>query len=1274
MNAPRKTLMSLPVGATLKRLARALAVAGGILAGLLLLLWAWLAWYLLPNLGTYKPQLEQELSAALGHAVHIGSLTGSLQGPVLTLALHQVEIDNPNPGGYPLQLAELSARPSWKSLISWSPRFTRITLTAPELSLRRARDGHLYLNGIVLDGSRSSDSQMLDWLLEQDEIRIEQARLRWRDEAMGLAELDLTQGNLSLVQGLFGHRLTLTAHAPEGWLDAFRFQMTWRGDRLENWRTWRGKFALDVGGANLADWRRTLAWLAHMPAGQGGARVEASFADGQFTSGQARFDLKNVVLRPEAAGPLVAVPNLSGEVELKPGADGGSELLARNLVAQTIDGKLFDQAEFRARWREGAKAGGSLSLSRADLGALRPLLRVLPLGENAAWRALDPDGFVEEVTADWQGSLAAPGRYAVKGRFSGLGWQPVKLLPGISGISGELDFSERGGMLRLSDPDGATLTMPSVFARPIEVRKLDAAVRWTRQPKGVVDVELEKVDLKNADLEARVQGRYRWAPDESAAGLIDLTATIPKVAATAVPAYLPLVVGDDTRAWLAGALKAGQAENAQLKLSGNLDRFPFTDGGGEFLVTAATRNVSLEYGEGWPWITHINGLLEFRNAGMLVKATDARSMNAAIGPTTVSIADLGADHPHLLVDGGAKGASADFVRFMQQSPLNTMLDGFPQGLKAQGNGQLSLRLDIPLTDVKAIAVAGQYAFLDNTLELGHGIPALQQVRGRLAFSERGVSARGIAFQALGGYGRLDADTQPSGLMRFVVNGRADARAALAEYVPPLVPNVGGMTPFRLVIDVNRQLKSLQLDSTLHGVTSDLPVPFAKRADASWPLRLTINPSGTQSRLTLRLGQEVRAQFYLKDSGALARGAVWVAQGRGNLPRQGLAIYVASPSIDAAPWLALLGRDGGGAMPDVPLTLNLQADQVSIDGRLLHAVKVNLEPRSSGWSARVDARELNGTVSLGEQGRVQMRLASLSLPLARQDEGDVPVAANSNESLPSLDVQIDRLTWKDRSMGKLTLMSTRQKNEWKLDRFQLSNSDGQINLRGVQRTQDGQMRSQLNVQLDSASLGKLLARFGEADLVRGGKFRSTGQLEWQGGMTSIQWPSLSGEITLSAESGQFTRAEPGVGRLLGLTTLQSLGRRLRFDFKDVFGEGFAFDSINGAIGLDNGMATLNDFVVRGPAATITLTGKANLVRETQNLTARVLPSLSEGVAIAAGAATLNPLVGAAALAAQKLLQDPLGKLFASEYRITGTFASPKIDSVSRTAPADREKNR
>ena len=70
----------------------------------------------------------------------------------------------------------------------------------------------------------------------------------------------------------------------------------------------------------------------------------------------------------------------------------------------------------------------------------------------------------------------------------------------------------------------------------------------------------------------------------------------------------------------------------------------------------------------------------------------------------------------------------------------------------------------------------------------------------------------------------------------------------------------------------------------------------------------------------------------------------------------------------------------------------------------------------------------------------------------------------------------------------------------------------------------------------------------------------------------------------------------------------------------------------------------------------------------------MPSLSEGVAIAAGAATLNPLVGAAALAAQKLLQDPLGKLFASEYRITGTFASPKIDSVSRTAPADREKNR
>ena len=58
---------------------------------------------------------------------------------------------------------------------------------------------------------------------------------------------------------------------------------------------------------------------------------------------------------------------------------------------------------------------------------------------------------------------------------------------------------------------------------------------------------------------------------------------------------------------------------------------------------------------------------------------------------------------------------------------------------------------------------------------------------------------------------------------------------------------------------------------------------------------------------------------------------------------------------------------------------------------------------------------------------------------------------------------------------------------------------------------------------------------------------------------------------------------------------------------------------------------------------------------------------------AGAALLNPVLGVAALAAQKVLQDPIGKLFAYDYEITGSLAAPDIRKLDRFGgDAPREK--
>jgi len=177
---------------------------------------------------------------------------------------------------------------------------------------------------------------------------------------------------------------------------------------------------------------------------------------------------------------------------------------------------------------------------------------------------------------------------------------------------------------------------------------------------------------------------------------------------------------------------------------------------------------------------------------------------------------------------------------------------------------------------------------------------------------------------------------------------------------------------------------------------------------------------------------------------------------------------------------------------------------------------------------------------------------------------------------------------------------------------------------------------------------------------------SGRVAWIGSPFAPDYPSMTGQVSISLDAGAFLKAEPGAARLLGVFSLQALPRRLSLDFRELTDQGFAFDNVTGDLAIGGGVARTNNLRIRGAAAAVLMEGSADIGRETQDLRVVVVPEINAGTASLAFAA-INPAVGLGTFLAQYFLRKPLSEAGTREYRISGPWDDPKVERVERKRP-------
>ncbi len=1088
---------------------------------------------------------------------------------------------------------------------------------------------------------------------------------------------------------------------------------------------WSGQLYAELPRADLRQLKRHVDLPFQLSEGDGAVRAWGQIKDGQPVAATLDLALRSVRLKLLESAPELNLDHIEGRLDLARAKDRltlQAHQLGFGSREDNGGGVTWPRSDWGVTLQLGpndAVLGGEVNAQRLDFALMAQIAQRLPLGERSheLLTELEPRGVLTALAGQWQGTLEAPRSYRVKAQLDGLAIaaKPAEQdgrigRPGLRGASLELDASERGGSARLAVHDGE-VELPGLFEDPrLPITRLSTQLTWQLPPPGGktpgdVELKLRELQLQTPDLSGEFDVAWRRPAGATTPGFLDLTGRVQRVEATRVARYIPQSL-PNTRSYVSRAILGGEARNTSVRIKGELADFPFDAprSSGIFRVATQAQGVTLAYvppsdvGANWPAMEGVDAELVFERAGMAIKDGHAKVLGYELSGVNGGIKDL--HHGRLLqLDGNGRGAGADLLRFVRASPLDEWLGHALSTTSAQGPAALKLGIAIPLDDTVQTTLKGQLQLGGVDLKLRPELPALASVRGRIDFDRKGLQLAGVTARLLGGDAGIEGGSLAGGSLRFAVQGQATAdglrRATELGAVARLAQAASGQTAYRfqLAIPVSGQ-SELSVTSNLQGLALDLPAPGRKEADATLPLRLLMTPTGAgRDELRLEVGTSaaplLQAQLQRDVSGAssqVLRGALAVQDKLPVLPASGVLLQVNVATLDLDAWQQRLGAlagsvGGNGSDSDdaglLPSQISLRSQALKIGGRQLGRASALVARDGTNWRVNIDAEQISGRIELkgvrgGQIEAVQARLARLSLP--RQEADSVselidPAKADASGSpLPSLDIEVDDFELRGKHLGRLEVLAQAPAaaRDWKLEKLQIQSPEATLMATGLWGGMKGgdpgaRRRTQLDWKLDIADAGKLLERLGQGQVLRGGKGVLAGQVGWDGSPLAPHYASMAGALNVQLDTGTFLKAEPGVGRLLGVLSLQSLPRRLLLDFRDVFAEGFTFDGVTGDVKIAAGVARSDNIRIRGLQAAVLVDGSTDLAAETQRLRVVVVPEVSAGGASLAYAA-INPAIALGAFLAQLILSRPVAAANTREFHITGTWDDPKVEKV------------
>ncbi|HAO9125555.1 TPA: AsmA2 domain-containing protein [Escherichia coli] len=1229
----------------------------------------------LPHLDAWRPEILNKIESATGMPVEASQLSASWQNFGPTLEAHDIRAELKDGGEFSVKRVTL-ALDVWQSLLHmrwqfrdltfWQLRFrtnTPITSGGSDDSLEASHISDLFLRQFDHFDLRDSEVSFLTPSGQRAELAIPQ--LTWlndprRHRAEGLVSLSSLTGQHGVMQ------VRMDLRDDEGLLSNGRIWL--QADDIDL-KPWLGKWmqdniALETAQFSLEGWMTIDkgdvtggdVWLK-----QGGASWL-----GEKQTHTLSVDNLTAHITRENPGWQFSIPDTRITMDGKPWPSGALTLAW--IPEQDVggkDNKRSDELRIRAS-----------NLELAGLEGIRPLAAKLSPALGDVWRSTQPSGKINTLALDIP--LQAADKTRFQASWSDLAWKQWKLLPGAEHFSGTLSGSVENGLLTASMKQ-AKMPYETVFRAPLEIADGQATISWLNNDKGF------QLDGRNIDVKAKAvhaRGGFRYLQPANDEPWLGILAGISTDDGSQAWRYFPEnLMGKDLVDYLSGAIQGGEADNATLVYGGNPQLFPYKHNEGQFEVLVPLRNAKFAFQPDWPALTNLDIELDFINDGLWMKTDGVNLGGVRASNLTAVIPDYSKEK--LLIDADIKGPGKAVGPYFDETPLKDSLGATLQELQLDGDVNARLHLDIPLNG-ELVTAKGDVTLRNNSLFIKPLDSTLKNLSGKFSFINGDLQSEPLTASWFNQPLNVDFSTKEGAkAYQVAVNLNGNWQPAKTGVLPAAVNEalsgsvawdgkVGIDLPYHAGATYN-----VELNGDLKNVSSHLPSPLAKPAGEPLPVNVKVDGNLNSFDLTGQAGADnhFNSRWLLGQKLTLDR-AIWAADSKTlpPLPEQS-GVELNMPPMNGAEWLALFQKGAAesvGGAASFPQHITLRTPMLSLGNQQWNNLSIVSQPTANGTQVEAQGREINATLAMRNNAPWLANIKYLYYnPSVAKTRGDstpsspFPTTERINfRGWPDAQIRCTECWFWGQKFGRIDSDITISGDTLTLTNGLIDTGFSRLTADGEWVNNPGNERTSLKGKLRGQKIDAAAEFFGVTTPIRQSSFNVDYDLHWRKAPWQPDEATLNGIIHTQLGKGEITEINTGhAGQLLRLLSVDALMRKLRFDFRDTFGEGFYFDSIRSTAWIKDGVMHTDDTLVDGLEADIAMKGSVNLVRRDLNMEAVVAPEISATVGVAAAFA-VNPIVGAAVFAASKVLGPLWSKVSILRYHISGPLDDPQINEVLR----------